>query len=487
MRTAARATPGAEDPSDDPGGEGTGGSARPVAMLVALGIAAFSFAFQQTGIIPTIPTVRHQFHTSPAWAAWLLSGYLMVATVLSPALGRLADLRGHARMLLVSLGIFFLGAVGAATLPGLPALILCRAAQGAGGAVLPLSFALTRRHLDDRQARLAISGLMGAFGAGAVVGFGTGGLITEAVSWRLVFGCGAALTALSIVLVGVTVPRLEGSAEGTFDLAGAAWLGTASVAVLLALTVGPQTGWTSPVPILLLLAGTGAAAQWVRVELHRPHPLIDLRVLTNRAVLLVNGATVSLGWSRFVGYLLIAYLVSGPGAGQYGFAAGAVVTGLFLMPIGLGTMVGGPASGLAARRLAPELVMGVGFAVIAAGLAVLAEGLGSAGLVLVGAGLVGLGGGAVTQSTSAATTVAVPGEVAAASSALNSTVRRFAGGVGSQVSTIILATTAAAGGAGAGHGAAIGSTEGFVVAFGVAAAFAAGGAVLALGLRRFVA
>lgn len=427
-------------------------------VLVTLGLVAFTYAFQQMAVLPAIPTIEHAFHTSQAWSTWLLSGYLMVATVVTPAFGRLGDLHGQARVLLLSLVVFLLGSVGAATLPGLPALLVCRAAQGVGGAVLPLAFALTRRHVDDPQVGRAIAGLTGAFGLGAVLGFATGGWMAQAVSWRLLFGAGAALVTVGIVLLLRTVPRPGGSATGGFDLGGALWLGATSLGVLLALTLGQQLGWASPVPGLLLAASVAAAWRWVRAELHHEHPLIDLRVLRDRTVLFVNVGTVGLGWGRFVGLLLIPLLVSAP-AVHGGFGADATVAGLYLVPDGVGTMVGGPGGGWLTRRVRPGLAFAAGLVGIAAGASLVAVGLGSPALILAGTLLLGVGGGVATQASSAVTTRDVPPEAAGASSSLNSTVRRFSGGVAGQVSTVIVAV--------AGGGAA--SSSGFAVAFAVAA------------------
>lgn len=464
-------------------------------IVAVLGAVAFTYAFEQTAVLPAIPTIEHALHTSATWSAWLLSGYLMVATVTTPVLGRLADVRGEARVLVVSLSIFFLGSVGAATLPGLPALIISRAAQGAGGAVLPLSFAIARRYLPEGQAKAVIAGITGTFGLGGVAGFATGGWMAQAVSWRSIFGVGAAAVAVVTVLFFVFVPREEGIGHGGVDRPGVLWLGGATLAVLVGLTEGSQVGWGSPLPVALFLAATGCGVAWVRSELHHVRPLVDLRVLRDRTVALVNVATVGLGWSRFTGLLLVPWLVSGPGHGRYGFAADATLTGLFMVPDGFGTMLGGPLAGVLGRRMRPGAVMAAGMTTLTGGALLVATGLASVPHVVGGAGLLGLGGGIATQASSAVTTAEVPEGTAAASSSLNSTVRRFSGGVGGQVSTVVLAATAAgAGAAGAtaagasaspsATGSVSGSPEGFVVVFVVAAALALVGAAASLAADR---
>lgn len=444
--------------------------------VVALGVVVFAYAVQQTAVIPAIETIERAEHAGPAWSAWLLSGYLMVATVVTPALGRLADLHGEARVLGWSLAMFLGGSIGAAVLPGLPAIIVCRAAQGAGGAVLPLSYAVARRHLADDAVGRVIGVLTGVFGVGATVGFATGGVVAAALSWRLIFAAGAVVVAVGMVLVRRVVPRRDPVGEGTFDLLGGVLLAGASLGVLLALTLGQQDGWTSPMPGLLLAASAGCGAGWVRTELRHPQPLIDLRVLRDRAVLRVNVATVGLGWARFAGLLLVPELVQGPGHGRYGFGAGALVAGLVLVPDGVGTATGGPLAGRLAARVRPGLVFAGGLAILAGGAVMVAVGQGSVGAVVGAAAVLGFGGGIATQASSAVTTRDVPAEAAAASSALNSTVRRFAGGIGSQVSTVVLAASAAAGA----HAAA----GGFITAMALAATAALAGGTVVVGLGR---
>lgn len=440
-------------------------------VIAALAFVAFTYAFQQTAIVPVISTIQHDFHTTVAWSAWLLSGYLMVATVLTPVFGRLGDLHGAARMMLVSLTVFLAGSVAAALVPDLAGLIVSRAAQGAGGAVLPLAFAVTRWHLPDRAVGRAIAVLTATFGFGGTVGFATGGVLTQAVSWRLVFAAGAVAVAAGIVVLARVVPLDPGTAEGGFDVGGAMWLGAASLAVLLALTLGIQLGWLSPAPILLLVASGVAALVWVRTELRHTEPLIDLRVLRDRTVTFVNTATIGLGWARFAGLLLVPMLVIGPGGSRYGFGADAAAAGWFLIPDGIGTVLGGLASGALSSRLRPGRVFAAGLLVTAVGAALLAGGHSQVVAVLVGAFLLGFGTGIAVQASSAVTTRDVPPEAAAASSSLNSTLRRLSGGIGDQVSTVILAAVAASGMVSAG---------GFTIAFAVAAALALVGVAFSL-------
>jgi MFS family permease len=139
-------------------------------LLAVLVLAVVGFAFQQTAIVPAVQTVQASLHGSKEWSAWLVTVYLIVATVATPAMGRLADLYGRRRLLVIGLVVFTLGSVAAAFAPNLPVLICCRAVQGVGGSVYPLCLAIAREQVPRERVTAAVAALTGAFGLGTAVG-----------------------------------------------------------------------------------------------------------------------------------------------------------------------------------------------------------------------------------------------------------------------------------------------------------------------------
>src|SRR5919198_3525600 len=97
--------------------------------LAILALAGLAFSLQQTMIVPALPSLQRDLHTTTAWATWFLTGFLLVAAVATPILGKLGDQYGKERLLVISLGIFFLGSLGAIVAPNIWVLILCRAVQ----------------------------------------------------------------------------------------------------------------------------------------------------------------------------------------------------------------------------------------------------------------------------------------------------------------------------------------------------------------------
>ena len=112
--------------------------------LAILALACTAFAIQQTMVIPALPMLQRQLHTSTTWATWVLTVFLLVACVATPIIGKLGDQYGKERLLAISLLVFLLGCIGCAVAWNVASLIGFRALAGVGGGVFPLSFAIIR-------------------------------------------------------------------------------------------------------------------------------------------------------------------------------------------------------------------------------------------------------------------------------------------------------------------------------------------------------
>lgn len=252
---------------------------------------------------------------------------------------------------------------------------------------------------------------------------------------------GAVFVAAGLGAVLALVPATGDRARGRYDWRGTIALAVAAVGALTALTLVVPLGWVSPVTVGLLAVSVAAAGAWGRLEARVRDPLIDVHALLAPAVLRANLATIGLGWALFGSYLLVPqFALAQPGRAHYGLGATTAEVGLIMLPLAIGQTAAGPVAGRISRRAGPRAVFAVGLALIAVALgwlSVIRGGLPQTAAALL---ILGAGAGAALQSSSSVATQSVGGDVAAASSALNSTVRRFAGGVGGQVATILLAS-----------------------------------------------
>ncbi len=448
--------------------------------LVAMFIAVTVYGFQQTAITPALPVVQDDFDASREWTTWLLSGYFVVASVTPVFLGKFADRSGKRKVFLAALIAFVAGSVGAALSPSIGLVVVCRLVQGLGGAVFPLSFAIVRDVVPSARVGSAIGVLTGGFGVGSLLGYSVGGLITQFIGWRWIFWIGSIALTLAIVLVAITVPHSPVRVERRLDALGAALFGAALSGIVIAVTEGPQRGWTAPLTLGMFGLTVVAAPAWVYRELHTPEPLMDLRVLSSRPMLLTNIASLLSGYSAIGTGVVLTYLLQGASGTHlvlFGLASGPLLTGLVLLPRALGQAVGGPAAGPLARHLHPVPTFAAGMGLTTVGLVLLTIWRGNLWVIMGDLAVLGLGFGlAISMMGRLVTLTADLGETGVATS-INAVVRRVGGGVGAQVGVALLATITVGGGDDP-------AREAFTVAFAVAAAAAFVGMVCVLLIPR---
>lgn len=306
--------------------------AGPTALLVALVVAGTTMVFQQAAVMPLLPLLRDELHTTTAWASWLLTAFFLASTVSPPVLGRLGDQFGKRRLLLVSLGLFLAGSVGAVAAPDIWTLVACRAVQGLGGSIFPLSVAILRDELPRDRLPLAVGVVSTVFAVGGGLGVGLSGLIADALSWRAAFAIVAAAGAVSFVLVWAVVPESSHRARARVDFAGAGVLTAFLLCFLLALTQGRAWGWSSPAIVGLLAAAVAGLALWIAIELRVPEPMVDMRMLVNRVVLVANVLAFVIGIPLIALGVLVPLYAAAPPAGDsgYGFGADPTTIGLIV-------------------------------------------------------------------------------------------------------------------------------------------------------------
>src|SRR2546421_11528624 len=213
-----------------------------LAILATVGTA---FALQQTLVIPALPALQRELHTTTTWVTWVLTVFLLVASVATPILGKLGDQYGKEQLLVISLAIFLAGSIGAAAAWNIWALIAWRAVQGAGAAVFPLSYGIIRDEFPPEKVGVGIGLVSAVFGIGGGFGIVLSGVIVDNVSWRWLFIVGAIPVAIATVAVHRFVPESPIKTPSRVDFLGATLLSVGLVCLLLALTEGESWSWTS--------------------------------------------------------------------------------------------------------------------------------------------------------------------------------------------------------------------------------------------------
>jgi EmrB/QacA subfamily drug resistance transporter len=342
--------------------------------LSILALAGLAYALQQTMIVPALPTLQRDLHTTTAWSTWLVTSFLLVSSVATPLLGKLGDQYGKERFLLISLAIFFFGCVGAIFANDIWMLIFFRGIQGFGGAVFPLSFAIVYDEFPREKVGGAIGMISAILGIGGGLGLVLSGLLVDHLGWRWLFVVGAAAIGIAGILVWRLVPESPVKTPSRLDPLGALFLSALLVAFLLALTEGPSWGWTSPRVLGLFAASVLAGAAWVLTELRVPDPLIDMRMFVQRTVLFTNLTAVFTGFAMFGAFVLLPSLMQRHPSEtvHYGFSLSPTMTGVYLLPGGLLGFFGGPLAGRLGGRYGYRMPLVLGLLLTAAGVGLLA-------------------------------------------------------------------------------------------------------------------
>jgi EmrB/QacA subfamily drug resistance transporter len=414
--------------------------------LGILTLAGTAFALQQTMVFPALTTFERELHASTAWATWVLTGFLVAAAVTTPILGRLGDQYGKERMLMVSLAVFFVGSAGAAFAWNIWALIGFRALAGAGGAVFPLSFSIIRDEFPPERVKVAMGLLSAVFGVGGGFGIVLSGVIVDHVSWRWLFILGSIPVGLCILLVHRFVPESPVRSPSRVDIPGAALLSGALLTLMLALTEGEPWGWTSPRILGLGVASALFFVLWGLVEARVDSPMVDMRMLGHRPVLLTNLATLGAGFALFSCFVLIPTFVEMPKSLGYGFGASATAAGLFLLPASIAQLPAGPIGGLIGRRYGSKWPLAGGMVIVSISAVLLAGAHDQAWEVAAAGGALGLGVGLAFAAMVALIAENVHETETGVATGMNTVVRMIGAVVGGQLGAALLTTETVRGG-----------------------------------------
>jgi MFS family permease len=412
------------------------------AVFVVLCVATAAYSVLQSLVVPALGVFQHELRTTPSGAAWILTAFLLSASVSTPILGRLADLHGKRPVLVVALAAMSAGSLISAVADGLGVMIGGRLVQGLGGAVFPLCFALIRDHIAPAlrpRAFVTVSTVMSVGGAAGTV---TAGPLLTAASSRWLFILPAAVSALAAVAVATQVPTAAARPSG----ARVGWWGAVLLAswltlLLLAISMVPARGWLSP--IVLGVGGTAAAllALWAVAEVRARHPLVDLATLSLPTVWATNAATLLLGFGMFGSWMLVPLLVAQPATTGIGFGASPGLVGLVMLPNAVGTLLVMPVSRRLTGRHGPRATLPLGAAVAATAYLLLALVHGTLSAVCAAVLLMGAGVGLAFAAVASLVVEAVPLAQTAVSAGINTVMRTIGGSLGASVGASLLTSS----------------------------------------------
>ncbi|MFF7221630.1 MFS transporter [Streptomyces massasporeus] len=456
---------------------GPSAPSRPNGVVAVLAFAGIVVSLMQTLVIPIVPELPNYLGASAANAAWAVTATLLAAAVATPVVGRLGDMFGKRRLLLVSIVLLVSGSVVCALSDSLVPMIVGRTLQGLSAAVVPLGISVMRDVLPAERLAGSTALMSASLGVGGALGLPAAAFIADHYDWHMLFWISAVLGVVALALVVLVVPESTVRTGGSFDLLGSLGLSTALVSLLVAVSKGGDWGWTSGTTLGLFAGAAVVFLAWGRYELRTDQPLVDLRTTARRQVLFTNLASVALGFSMFAMSLVLPQVLQLPEQTGYGLGRSMLAVGLILAPQGLVMMAMSAVSAGITRAKGPKVTLMIGALVVAAGYGLSIVLMSEVWHIVLVACVIGGGVGFAYGAMPALIMSAVPASETAAANSLNTLMRSMGTSFASALAGVILAQLTTDFG---GH--ALPSENGFksVMALG------AGAAVLAFALASFL-
>jgi EmrB/QacA subfamily drug resistance transporter len=392
------------------------------ATVLGSGIAALD----ATVVGIALPAVGRDFHVGEASLQWVVDAYTLALAGLLLLGGTLGDRYGRRKVFLIGTVWFALASLLCGVAPNATTLILARALQGAGAALLtPGSLAILQASFvaDDRSK--AIGAWSGLGGLATAAGPFLGGWLISAVSWRLVFFINLPVAAAVVAITARHVPESKAPPEtGRLDTTGAVTITGALVGITYGLIAAPADGWLSAPVLASLIGGVVLLGLFLFNEAHVQDPMLPLMVFRSRQFSAANAVTFVV-YAALGGTLFLLPTVLQEAVHYSPLASGAA-----LLPVTVIMLVLSARSGALAARIGPRLQMSAGPLVIAAGLLLLTRATGTGGYwidVLPAVLVFGFGLAINVAPLTSTAMSAVPAEHSGVASAVNNDVARAAG------------------------------------------------------------
>jgi EmrB/QacA subfamily drug resistance transporter len=413
--------------------------------LAVLATAALAYAVSQTMVAPALPAIQKDLNTTTTGVTWVLTIYLLTASIATPVLGRLGDMFGKERVLVLVLVMFALGSLVAALSHSIGMLVAGRAIQGFAGAVFPLAFGIIRDEFPPERVAQGIGLISATFGIGGGVGLVLAGVIVDHLSYEWIFWIALIVTVIAIICTLLFVPESPVKVPAKIDWVGAALLSVGLGTLLLAISEGPDWGWTSGRVLGLFVAAVTSIVAWVRFELRVPSPLVDMRMMQRRSVWTTNVAAFLVGFGMFGSFILIPQFVQAPPGAGYGFNATVTEAGLILLPSTAVMLFAGPVAGWLGGRVGSRLPLLLGTLLAAASFALIGFAHEEKWELYIGTALMGAGIGFAFAAMANLIVEAVDPTETGVATGMNTIMRTVGGSLGGQISATIVTAHVIAG------------------------------------------
>jgi EmrB/QacA subfamily drug resistance transporter len=439
-----------------------------------LTIAGVSYSLLQSLVLPALPDIQHALDTSANSVSWVLISYLLSASVATPLIGRLGDIYGKARLLIVVLGLLSAGTVISALASSLPLMLAGRVIQGAAGGIFPLAFGIIRDEFPRDRVAAGVGLMSALLGVGGGAGLVLAGPIVDNLSFHFLFWLPLVPIVTVAVAIHAFVPESPVRVPSRVNWVGAGLMSLGLTSVLIGVSETATWHWLSEKTIGCIAAGLVLLWLWVRSESRSDHPLVDMRMMRIRGVWTTNVVALLLGFGMYASFFLLPQFVETPARAGYGFGASVTQAGLFMVPSTLAILIVGSQAGRLEKLFGSKPPLLAGGVVTLSSFLLLALARDARWEIYVAAALLGSGIGLAFAAMANLIIENVGAGQTGIATGMNTVTRTVGGGFGGAAVASVLAGTVGRSGYPTAHG--------YTAAFGLCAVVLAIGVVTGLGI-----
>ncbi|MGA2663401.1 MAG: MFS transporter [Nitrososphaerales archaeon] len=300
--------------------------------LVLLSVVAGLIIYVDIMLTPALPKIVAEYGVTIDQASLLISLYTVLGVAVIPIFGKLGDIYGKKRVMMYILVTYVVAATATSFAPSFDLILVSRFVQGVGLGVFALCFSLAREQFPRKLVPRAQGVISAVQLSGGALGLLGGALVTSDFGWQGNYHIAVPVIAVLTALIYFVVRESPNKKPGvSLDYVGAAWLGASLIAIVLGLSEGTSWGWTSTSILGLLIAGTVALVPLGLYERRVAEPVLDLKLLRQRNVMVANLLVVSFGLSSGIAFQALVYALELPPPS--GFGISIIEVGLYLLPL----------------------------------------------------------------------------------------------------------------------------------------------------------
>jgi len=411
----------------------------PTFILIVLAAVAVIVMYVESMAFPSLPQIMTSFSLTAedyALASWIVTIYLIVGAVAIPIFGKLGDIYGKKKMLVIAMTIYSI----AVTCTGFSrelsdsiyVMIGFRAFQGLGMTMFPLAFSIIRDEFPRDKLAVAQGVISAMFGVGTAVGFVVGGYVTQKWGWEWTYHSVVPFAILLTVLVAWKIKESPVRLQVKIDFLGSALLGAALVTFLVGVTEARTRGWTDPLIDGLLVMAVVFILAFAWWQTKAKEPLVRPGLMMKRNIGLTTVVAFMIGFALFTANQTIVAIAG------FNFGLDALETGLLMLPMSVATLILGPVSGLVVKKRGPKWPMVFGMVLTIVGFIMLYQYHGTQNEVIMGVLVMGAGSTFAMVSSINMIIISTPKKETGISTAMNMIVRTSGSVVGPALAAVII-------------------------------------------------